>query len=26
VERAEAVVGGTGAPGAWHRSVATEIG
>ena len=26
VERAEAVDGGTGAPGAWHRSVATEIG
>jgi hypothetical protein len=26
VERAEAVDGGTGAPGAWHRSVATESG
>jgi hypothetical protein len=26
VERAEAVDGGTGAPGAWHRSVAAESG
>jgi hypothetical protein len=26
VERAEAVDGGTGAPGAWHRNVATESG
>ena len=26
VERAEAVDGGTGAPGAWYRSVATESG
>jgi hypothetical protein len=26
VERAEAVDGSTGAPGAWHLSVATESG